>query len=152
MDVLKEFMKPEIIWFLVGIILLIMEFAAPGLIIFFFGVGACIVAIVCLFTEIPLNSQLIIFIASSVLLLLCLRKSIKSIFMGHTKSKQDMSEDLKEYVGERVIVKQKIVPNLPGKVELHGTNWQAQADVEIKEGTVVEITGKDNLVLKVKPI
>jgi membrane protein implicated in regulation of membrane protease activity len=152
MDEIKQFLKPEIIWFLVGIILLIMEFAAPGLIIFFFGVGACIVALVCLIADISLNTQLIIFIASSVLLLVCLRKYIKSIFMGHVKSKQDMSEDLKEYVGERVVVKQKIVPNLPGKVEFHGTNWQAEADVEIDEGTVVEITGKDNLLLKVKPV
>ncbi len=47
MDAIKEYLKPEIIWFLVGIALLIMEFAAPGLIIAFFGAGACIVAIVC---------------------------------------------------------------------------------------------------------
>ncbi|MHC4858277.1 MAG: hypothetical protein ACYTBY_11000 [Planctomycetota bacterium] len=40
MDWIKDFMKPEFIWAMVGLILLLLEFALPGLIIFFFGVGA----------------------------------------------------------------------------------------------------------------
>ena len=48
LDAIKEFLTPEIIWFLVGLVLLILEFAMPGLIIGFFGVGAWVVAIVCL--------------------------------------------------------------------------------------------------------
>ena len=152
MNALKEFLKPEIIWFLVGIALLIMEFAAPGLIIAFFGAGACIVAIVCLITDISLNAQLIIFLASSVLLLVCLRRWLKGIFHGHITSKQNSTEDISEFVGQRAVVKDTITPKLPGKVELHGTNWQAAADVDIPKGTVVEIIGKDNLTLKVKTI
>ena len=150
MDTLKDFLKPEVIWFLVGLALLIMEFALPGLIIAFFGIGACVVAIVCLITDIGINTQLIVFIAASVLSLLCLRRWLKGIFMGHVKSKQDMTEDLKEFIGERVVVKEKITPKAGGKVEFHGTNWIAEADEEIAEGTVVEIIGKDNITLKVK--
>ena len=45
---------------------------------------------------------------------------------------------------------QKITPKLPGKVDFHGTHWLAAADAEIPEGSVVEVTGKDNLTLKVK--
>ena len=150
MDAIKEFLKPEIIWFLVGLVLLIMEFALPGLIIAFFGVGACIVAIVCLITDIGLNAQLIIFIIASVLSLVCLRTWLKGIFMGHVKSRQDMTEDIKEFVGERAVVVEKITPRIGGKVELHGTNWAAQADGEISEGTAVEVIGKENLTLKVK--
>jgi len=150
MDAIKEFLKPEIIWFLVGLVLLIMEFALPGLIIAFFGVGACIVAIVCLITDIGLNAQLIIFIITSVLSLVCLRTWLKGIFIGHVKSRQDMTEDIKEFVGERAVVIEKIMPRIGGKVELHGTNWAAQADGEISEGTAVEVIGKENLTLKVK--
>ncbi len=150
MDAIKEFLKPEIIWFLVGLALLIMEFALPGLIIAFFGIGACIVAIICMITDIGINTQLIIFMASSVLSLLCLRKWLKGIFFGHVKSKQDMTQDLQEFVGERAMVKKKITPKAAGKVELHGTNWAAEADEEIAEGTTVEIIGKENITLKVK--
>lgn len=150
MDTIKDFLSPEVIWFLVGLLLLVMELVLPGLIIGFFGIGAWIVAITCLFTEIGLNTQLIIFIIASVLSLLLLRKWLKGIFLGHAGSKQDLTHDLEDFVGQRAIVREKIVPKSGGKVEFHGCNWEAQADGEIAEGTVVEIVGKDNITLKVK--
>ncbi len=150
MDAIKEFLKPEIIWFLIGLALLIMEFMLPGLIIGFFGVGACIVGLVCLITDISVEVQLIIFIIASVLSLVCLRSWLKGIFIGHVKGRQDMTEDLKEFVGERAVVVEKISPKAGGRVELHGTNWTARADAEIPPGTAVEVIGKDNLTLRVK--
>jgi len=152
MDAIKEFLKPEIIWFLVGLALLIMEFMLPGLIIAFFGVGACIVGIVCLITDISVEVQLLIFIIASALSLLCLRSWLKGIFMGHVKGRQDMMEDLQEFVGERAVVMEKISPKAGGKVEIHGTNWTAEADAEIPAGTAVEVIGKENLTLRVKAL
>ncbi len=150
MDTIKDFLRPEIIWFLIGLALLIMEFALPGLIIAFFGVGAWIVALVCLITDIGINTQLIIFIISSVLSLICLRKWLKGIFLGHAVSKQNPAENLEEFIGQKAVVKEKITPKAGGKVELHGTNWVAESDEEIAEGAMVEIIGKDNITLKVK--
>jgi len=152
MDMIKDFLRPEIIWFLVGLVLLIMEFILPGLIIAFFGVGAWIVAFVCLITDIGINTQLIIFIISSVLSLLCLRKWLKGVFLGHSGSKQNLKENLEEFIGQKAVVKEKIVPKAGGKVEFHGTNWLAQADEEIAEGTMVQIIGKDNITLKVESL
>ncbi len=91
-DTIKDFLRPEVIWFLIGLVLLIMESVLPGLIIAFFGVGAWIVALVCLITDIGINTQLIIFIVSSVLSLLFLRKWLKEVFIGHSVSKQDLNE------------------------------------------------------------
>jgi membrane protein implicated in regulation of membrane protease activity len=150
MDAIKDLLKPELIWFLVGLVLLVLEFVMPGLIVGFFGIGAWIVAIVCLMTEIGINTQLIIFIVASVLSLLILRKWLKGVFLGHTESKQDLKHNLEEFVGQRAVVKEKIVPRLGGKVEFHGSNWEAQADDQIEPGTIVEIVGKDNITLKVK--
>ena len=152
MDTIKDFLQPEIIWFLVGLVLLIFEFILPGLIIAFFGVGAWVVALVCLITDVGINTQLIIFIIASVLSLLCLRKWLKGIFLGHTGSKQNLKENLDEFVEQRAVVKKKIVPKIGGKVEFHGTNWLAQADEEIAEGVMVEIISKDNITLKVKSL
>ena len=151
-DAIKGFLTPEIIWFLVGLVLLILEFILPGLIIGFFGVGAWIVAVVCLMNDIGLNTQLALFIASSVLSLVFLRQWLKGIFLGHEGSKQDLTHNLEEFIGERAVVKERIVPKLVGKVEFHGTNWEASADEEIAAGTVVEIIGKDNITLKVKTV
>ena len=50
------------------------------------------------------------------------------------------------------MVKTAITPKAGGRVELHGTSWQAEAEMEIPEGTIVEITAKDNITLKVKPL
>lgn len=152
MDAIKGFLTPEIIWFLVGLVLLLMEFALPGLIIGFFGVGAWIVAIVCLVNDISINMQLALFIGSSVLSLLFLRRWLKGVFLGHEGSKQDLTHNFDEFVGQRAVVKEKILPKHGGKVELHGTNWEAQADELIEEGVVVEIVAKDNITLKVKAV
>jgi membrane protein implicated in regulation of membrane protease activity len=152
LESIKDFLTPEIIWFLVGLVLLILEFAMPGLIIGFFGVGAWIVALVCLMNDISLNMQLALFIGSSVLSLLFLRRWLKGVFLGHEGSKQDLTHNLDEFVGQQAVVKEKITPKLGGKVEFHGTDWEARADVEIEEGAVVEIVEKDNITLKVKAV
>ncbi|MBC8378858.1 MAG: NfeD family protein [Planctomycetes bacterium] len=152
MDWFKDFLKPEFIWALIGLILLMMEFAAPGLIVFFFGIGAWIVALICLFADISVNTQLVIFLISSIALLLVLRKWIRGIFVGHVYSKQNAGEDLQEFVGHKVLVNNAIIPPQTGSVELNGVDWKAQADCEIQAGKMVEIVGRDNLTLIVKPL
>ncbi|HPS55885.1 MAG TPA: NfeD family protein [Sedimentisphaerales bacterium] len=152
MEILKDFLKPEIMWILVGIILFVLEFALPGLIVFFFGFGACVVGIVCFFAEISINIQLLMFIVVSVGSLLVLRNWLKSTFIGYVVDRQNGSENLDEYLGQRAIVKEKISKTVVGKVEFHGTDWQAQSDEDLVEGDVVEIIAKDNITLKVKSL
>ena len=152
MDWIKDFMKPEFIWAMVGLILLLMEFMLPGLIIFFFGVGAWIVAATCFFVDISVNIQIIIFIVSSVVLLLALRKWLRSIFVGHTYSKQAGTQDINDLVGEKVTVTKTITPPQTGAVELHGVKWNAVAETAIEAGQLAEITGQDNLTLTVKSL
>ncbi len=152
MDWLKEFLKPELIWFLVGLVLLVAEFIVPGLIIAFFAVGAWIVALVCLVTPLSLNAQLGMFIVSSVVMLVVARRWVKGLFGGFATDKQNSNVDLNEYVGQRAIVTSEITPKLAGRVEFHGTHWTAQADEPIAVGAVVEITQKSSATLKVKPV
>jgi len=152
MDTIKDLLRPEVVWFLVGLLLLVLELSLPGLIVGFFGIGAWVVAIVCLMTDIGINAQLIIFIVASVLSLLLLRKWVKGVFLGHAGAKQDLTHDLEEFVGQRAVVTEKIVPKAGGKVEFHGSRWEAQADQEIAEGAIVEIVGKDNITFKVKAL
>ena len=79
MNTLSEWLKPELIWFIAGLVMLLLEFAMPGLIIFFFGAGAILVAVICLFFDISVNAQLGIFLVSSLLLLRGLRRYLKPI-------------------------------------------------------------------------
>ena len=152
LEAIKEFMKPELIWFVVGFVLLMLELALPGLILFFFGVGAWIAAIVCWVADVSFNTQLAIFLVTSVLSLIALRNWLKGIFHGHTKNTQELTEDMKEFIGEQAQVVEAIGVRKRGKVEIHGTHWAARADQDIAEGDTVEILSKDNLTLTVKRI
>lgn len=150
-ETLKDWLKPELIWFLIGLALMLLEFILPGFIIFFFGVGAWIVALVCLFTDISINVQLVLFLVASVLLLASLRKWMRGVFVGYRKYGRPSDDDLSEFAGKRAVVTRTIDPVMGGKVELHGTSWNAEADGDepLEEGTAVEITGKQGLTLKV---
>ena len=152
MDTLKEFFEPKFVWVIAGIFLLLLEFITPGLVIFFFGAGACLVGILCWFTDISLNTQLIIFIVTSMLMLVFLRKWLNGIFKGHIGSMQDREKDMDDFTGKKAVVVKEIKKSEKGKVEFNGTSWDAEADEDISEGTPVEITGKNNITLIVKPL
>jgi len=152
MDWLKEFLKPELIWFVVGLVLVLGEFIVPGLIIAFFAVGAWIVAVACLITPLSLNAQLGLFIVSSVVLLVGVRRWVKGLFAGFATDRKNANIDLNEYVGQRAVVTSVITPKLAGRVEFHGTHWTAQADEEIAPGTAVKIIDKSGATLAVERV
>ena len=146
METLQDWLKPGFLWFLAGLIMLILEFLMPGLIIFFFGIGALVVAVICYFTDISLNIQMSIFLAASILLLLVLRQWMKRAFLGHLHANGLLSE----FTGEKAVVTKQIDPVAGGRVDFHGISWNAQAEELISEGTVVEVIGKNNITLKVR--
>jgi len=152
MDTWKDWLKPELLWFIAGLAMLLLEFIVPGLIIFFFGVGAFVVALLCIFFDISINLQLLIFLVSSTLLLLILRRWLSTTFMGHVGFKMDTAENLDDWVGGRAVVIREIKPDLPGRVEFRGSQWDAAAGEEIPEGAAVEVTGKNNITLTVRRI
>ena len=152
MEFLKDFLTKEVIWFILGLLMILSEFMIPGLIIIFFGAGAWIVALFCYIFNIGINWQLLIFIVTSVVLLLTLRNKLKAIFYGKVDAIQKGGENLEDFVGKKVMVTKSIKTGLKGSVELNGANWSAEADVEIAEGQQVVITGKDSITLLVKPI
>lgn len=140
-------------WFLLGMLLVLSELALPGFVVIFFGVGAWITAL-CAWIGIAggFNSQLVIFLLSSVLSLFLFRKQSRGHFKGIVSGKLNDVSQLDNVRGERVMVIEDIIPGkLPGKIEFHGTIWNAEADQEIKKGTTVEIVERNNLTMKVKP-
>jgi membrane protein implicated in regulation of membrane protease activity len=152
MDAWREWLRPELIWFFIGLVLLFVEMVVPGLIVAFFAFGAWVVTAVHLCKPLTVNQQLALFIASSVLSLALARSWLKSLFTGYVSSRSDGSMDLGEFIGQRAKVIQKISSKMPGRVEFHGSTWQAEADGEIAEGSMVEVVAKDNLTLKVKSV
>ena len=66
--------RPELVWFIIGLIFFLLELVLPGFFIFFFGVGAWVTALLCLIAEPGVNIQALVFAVTSVLSLVALRK------------------------------------------------------------------------------
>lgn len=142
--------SPWLIWSLIGLGLLLLELAVPGFVLFFFGIGALCAALASLLFAVSLNGQLLVFIVSSILSLLLLRRFVKRAFTGDREnSAMDQSLGAR---GERVVVEKAIVPPAEGKVRYSGTTWRARASEPIEAGKVVEVVEQDGLVMVVKPL
>jgi inner membrane protein len=143
------FERPELLWFLIGLILFLLELVVPGFIIFFFGVGAWVTALICLIANPGTNLQIIIFGITSVLSLIALRRLIQKKFFYSRGTKSEDVED--EFTGKEGIAISDFGKAIKGKVEFKGTRWNAESESDIKEGQAVVITRKESLVLKVEP-
>ena len=150
MEFLQGFLKLEFIWILIGLFLILVEIVMPGLIIFFFAVGAFITGAVCILCEISINIQLVIFLVTSVVSLALLRKHLKKIFLGKVSQNIIDEFDVDEFEGKTAIVKDDIKSGEIGKVEFHGSDWNAQAHEDVQAGQRVVITGQEGLKLKIK--
>ena len=145
-----DWQAPEVVWFVVGLVLILLEFALPGLITVFFGIGAWIVALICLFLPIPLNTQLFIFIILSVLSLAFLRKWFRNLIAKKNDAQVIDEDSQDEFIGHEAEVAEKITPGRHGRVEFRGSTWNAESGETINPGRIVIITGKKNITLVVK--
>ncbi len=142
--------SPIIIWFVVGLVLILMEFIIPGLVIVFFGLGAWIAAIfVSIFPEMAFWVQMMIFTVFSVGTLVLLRRTLKKRFFSNQEGAE--SEGLDDYIGQTAVV-EKAIKNGEGKILFKGVSWSAYADEDISEGAKVTIIDKDSIKLKIKPM
>lgn len=142
----------EIIWFVAGLIMILMEFVQPGLVIVFFGAGAWVVSLLTYLNILEtLTSQILAFGIVSLGLLLGLRKWVKDKFHGHIGGQQNLNENLDEFTGKSVVVLEDVLPGKPGgRVEFKGATWQAAADETITKGETASIVSMDGLTLKIK--
>lgn len=146
---MDEFMNISVLWFVVGFVFFLLEFVVPGFILFFFGIAAWLVAFLTLFTDIGLNTQLIIFLVSAIVSVMLFRKLLKDK-IGMYREGPRVLED--EYIGKIALAETAITPTDNGKVEFKGTSWDAKSDEYIVPGQKVKIIETRSIVLIVKPI
>ena len=140
--------SPALIWATLGVIFLIAELATLTFILCFLGVGAIIVSLTAWIGLTPgINSQLVVFSISSVLMMLLFRKTAKGLFFGSN----DPSPD---YMGQKVKVIKAIPVGGEGTIEYRGSDWIAfsdDADI-INEDDTVEIVAIEGIRVKVKSL
>ena len=129
---MESFYDAAVIWFILGFILFLLEFAVPGLILFFFDVS--------------LNLQLVIFLGSSIITILLFRKSLRNIMW----SRKNATEIEDEFIGKTGKAETFIGPGQNGKVDFKGTSWDAKSDDIIEKGGNVTVIGNESILLIVK--
>lgn len=142
---------PELVWFICGVVLALLEFAVPGVILVFFGFGAWVTALT---TYLGLTEgtapQLLVFAVVSVILLIGLRRYIRNRFSGFISDRQAPDQNLDEFTGKSVLVLEDIAPGEPGKVEFKGAPWRAESGDTLSQGENGIIEKIDGLTLKIK--
>lgn len=131
-----------LIWAIVGLLLILLEFAIPGFVIFFFGVGGLLNALLTalippLAASIP--AQIALWIGTSTLSLFLLRRYARTWFRG-SGVKDDTS-----VIGATATVTEAI-GETEGRIRFRGTTWSAIAYGEVIEpGETVTILKQENL-------
>jgi membrane protein implicated in regulation of membrane protease activity len=142
--------SPQNLWLLAGILLVLGEFVAPGVIIVFFGAGAILTSITTWAGLTPdIGSQAAMFGISSATLLFGLRRYVKKWFVGDSANLNGESDD--DFTGREA----RVVGALPGRggdglVEIKGTNWKARSETPIPAGETVIIERRDGLTFYVR--
>jgi len=138
-------------WIILGVVFLVLEVAAPGLISLFFGIAALVVALLTWLFPAFLTPtvQWLLFSVFSVVSLLLLRKTLKKIFVGDKAPSAEIDFD---FVGKSATVVEAVQANKPGRVEFRGCSWAAESDEELPVGTTVRICTKENITLFVKRV
>jgi len=149
MNSFAQYLRPDLIWFAIAIILFLAELFAPAMFSLFFGVGALAVSVICMVIDIPLTAQLLIFLIVSIFSLVVLRRWFRQVFTGGI---HDVDRGITEFTGQKVLVLEPITRARPGRVELNGTPWSAEAETAMNPGEYAEVIERNGLVLKVKPI
>lgn len=152
MDFLSTFFNAKIAWFVIGILLIVVEFLAPTFVCIFFSLGAFVVMGLLFFVPLTLNAQLGIFIGASILSIIVIRNKCVILFRGHATEKNPEGDLCDDFKGFKVPVEVDISPLQNGKVLFRGSSWDAQSKESLPKGSTVEITGKNGIVLKVKKI
>ncbi|MGE9269347.1 MAG: NfeD family protein [Verrucomicrobiales bacterium] len=138
-----------LLWFIAGMILIILEFGAPGVVLCFFGIGALLTASTTWLGLTPsISLQLAVFTLSSVALLLGLRRYVKTWFVGDS---EDLTEDIEDEYSGREVTALTDFESGKGVVEMKGARWNARSDAPIRQGETVMVSKREDLTLYVTP-
>ncbi len=145
-----ELIDPGLLWLIIGVILFFLEMAVPGFVLFFFGLAAWITALGSYLFVWNTNTQLAVFLTSSLLCLFGLRSIVKKVFMGDAKEGEE--DSILATGGEKCMVTTAIKPPAEGQVKFSGTFWRAEANEVIEKGETVTIVKQNDLLITVTKI
>lgn len=146
-----EFLSAKWLWLYAGAFLMLAEIMAPGFVIFFFGLAAATIGALMFVLpasfEFTLAWQLGLFSFFSIVYLVALRRYMKTVFLGDTAETKAIAS---EYVGRLGKVTEVVRPEVPGRIMLGDSEWNAIADERLEVGVEVRVVRQENLTMVVK--
>ena len=134
------------VWFILMIVLIIVEMSTVNLVSIWFAIGCLLAGIASLITQ-NMIIQFSIFVVTSVVTLILTKPFIKKI-----RTRGIIKTNLDRVIGQIGIVTMDIDKLEPGEVKVDGKKWMAISDMKIIKGSKVEILAIDGVKLKVKEI
>lgn len=137
-------------WWVLGIVLLIMEVFAPGAFMLWLGISAGVVGgLVLAVPAVPLKIQLLVFAALSLVSIVGWRLYVKKNPPPPT-DEPTLNRRGTQYIG-RVFTLDEPIVNGVGKLVVDDTTWKV-AGPDTGAGARVRVAKVDNTVLQVEPI
>lgn len=139
-----------LIWFIIFVLLLILELFNGQFVLLCFSLASFITMIISLI-GLSFEVQLATFILSLLIIFFKIRPLMLKHFISHGKQVQTNVEAL---IGKKGIVIEDIIPHQKvGRIKIEGEDWMAiSVDQEITEGTLVKILGVDGAKLIVSKV
>jgi len=134
-------------WWIIAVVLIILEVSAPGTFFLWMGVAAGVVGVgLLLVPELAWELQLTLFSTLSIIAILLSRKYLQKKKSGHSK----LSQRGKRYIGRTVTVAE-VITNGIGKVQIEDTLWRARG-VDTAVGEQVKIVAIEGATFEVEGI
>ena len=135
-----------ILWFIVFIVLLLLELITANLITIWFSIGALAAFITSTITDNAMVQVIVFIIVSSISLLLT-RKVVDKI-----RKRKIVPTNLDRVVGKVGVVTRDITQNDYGEVKVNGSIWTALSKKEIKKDSQVKVLKIEGVKLIVEKI
>lgn len=132
------------IFSIAGLVFLILEMAVPAMFFLNLAIAAVITAVISL-AVVEIAKLVTIFVLLSILFIILLRP----IFLKHKPYKSTGIEG--KYIGKTAKVTAAVNQN-SGTISIYDERWEARSSEEIPEGSIVKITGNDNLIMFVEKV
>jgi membrane protein implicated in regulation of membrane protease activity len=135
-------------WWVLGIVLIVIETMAPGTFFLWMGVSAGIVGLVMLAApEITWEFQFLVFAVAAVVTAVSWR-----LYQKRHPTKTDrptLNRRGEQYVGRTFTLEEPVV-NGQGKIHVDDSTWKIEGD-DLPAGAKVHVTGVEGTVLKIDP-
>ncbi|MEL6373832.1 MAG: NfeD family protein [Pseudomonadota bacterium] len=136
------------VWFIVALLLMLMEAVVPGVYFIWFGAAAVVVGFLTLVVDMSWQVELLLFALLALSTVFVVRRFLQPA--GAVSDEPTLNVRGQQYVGRTVVVTQAIVAGR-GRVKVGDTLWTAEGP-DTPEGASVRVTGANGTALTVEAV